>query len=488
MNFFNKIRSAATCRKTKNNAQQSEPVQKNKKNIWFFTIGLISIVFICFISSISAAHYSNFYPINGTYQNYNPVRRFLAGQTPCKDFFDYLGLGHLYLGSIATAILGGSYNDSLLAFQFLSSLSLALILFVATASVLSKKHAVVLTNIILVLILIESPIMELISGHPDVQNSINTALNVGNSAVFVRGMILPICMLFGLFVLKLPSYKRLKLNEINPLCRELIIISLVAIMSGIAFTWSNDYGISCWLCLNIMVLAISFCKDRNIIKSFLYFLGSVIVSAITVFIVILILTSGNFTEWARLTFGTGNYQSWYYNSDGVKSYYIYDIDLSFFVVSQAVICLFYLIMLFKNRASVHSIKRYGLLAFANMCSFCCVNEYKLLSGGMRREVAFTVLFATVIAETIAFIYSASKNQSWHNHIKFVSATLAFSMGFIFCVSTAKSELAFSTYQKEGIYFEEVDGYITSLSYDIYEANEFIGEKRCFPPTLPQERF
>lgn len=62
---------------------------------------------ICFIYSLRAGHYADFSPINGTFQNFNPCRRLLAGQIPYKDFTDYLGMGHLYAGSMFTAFLEG---------------------------------------------------------------------------------------------------------------------------------------------------------------------------------------------------------------------------------------------------------------------------------------------------------------------------------------------------------------------------------------------
>ena len=43
---------------------------------------------------------------------------------------------------------------------------------------------------------------------------------------------------------------------------------------------------------------------------------------------------GNFIEWFTSTFGTGSYQLWYYNSD--KSYFLYDVDTSLFMLIQAI--------------------------------------------------------------------------------------------------------------------------------------------------------
>lgn len=93
-------------------------LKKINSATWIFLAEILLMVLLCYIHSVSAGHYANYYPINGTFQNYNPVRRLLSGQTPYKDFQDYLGLGHLYIGSIFTVILGGTYKDSLVYFIF----------------------------------------------------------------------------------------------------------------------------------------------------------------------------------------------------------------------------------------------------------------------------------------------------------------------------------------------------------------------------------
>ena len=46
----------------------------------------ISALLICFVHAIPAGLNADFWPINGDFQNYNVVRRFLDGQTIYKDF------------------------------------------------------------------------------------------------------------------------------------------------------------------------------------------------------------------------------------------------------------------------------------------------------------------------------------------------------------------------------------------------------------------
>jgi len=57
----------------------------------------------------------DFYPLNGDFQNFNPIRRWLAGEAPGRDFNAYLGLGPTGLMTLATALLGGDYRASLAA-------------------------------------------------------------------------------------------------------------------------------------------------------------------------------------------------------------------------------------------------------------------------------------------------------------------------------------------------------------------------------------
>ena len=169
-------------------------LKKIKKESLIFILEVLLMLAICFLHSLSAGHYVDFWPINGTFQNFNPVRRFLSGQIPYRDFQDYLGLGHLYAGTIMTLIFGGDYQGSLVAFTFLSFVGLAsLSLMVGMAVFKRKEIAVTLTNIILLMLLIKPlPFVNGIAGTGDILEALQYALGAGNSARYIRGMILPI--------------------------------------------------------------------------------------------------------------------------------------------------------------------------------------------------------------------------------------------------------------------------------------------------------
>ena len=350
--------------------------------------------------SFSAGHYANFIPINGTFQNFNPVRRLLSGQVPYKDFQDYLGMGHLYVGSIVTTLYGGDYQGSLQAFSFLTFGSLAILsLMVSMAVVRRKEVAGAVTDIFLIIFLVEPLFYKnAISGINEILSALEYALGTGNSARFIRGMILPIACFFlyiGYIIYKRCFFTRLFKYK------ELFLYVGIGIVAGFSFAWSNDYGVSCWLCLLIMSFWLAVCRERNFqkaIRSLLIATGS---SLISLFITVEVVTLGHFRQWFSSVFGSGGYQSWYYNSS--KSYYLYDVDFSYIMLIQAGLAVVYLIKLFKAKGSMAACRRYGILALTNMVCFCAVNEYKILSGGSSREVALSVLFLNIIIEMGGFI-------------------------------------------------------------------------------------
>ena len=171
-------------------------LEKLGRKQWIFLCQILIFVLICLLHALSSSIYVDFYPINGTFQNYNPVRRFLDGQIPYKDFADYLGLGHLYAGVLFTLILGGDYKASLTAFSFLTILSMGMLSFMLGRFTLkSKDKTMTVTNLLLLSLLFMQSVYSrsAFAGTNGLLDALNSALMTGNSARFVRGVILPVC-------------------------------------------------------------------------------------------------------------------------------------------------------------------------------------------------------------------------------------------------------------------------------------------------------
>lgn len=443
------------------------------KEQWLVMANIIILFIMGILHSLETGHYVNFIPINGNFQDYNPIRRLLNGQIPYKDFSDYLGLGHLYLGTIFTGMLGGGYRASLIAFRLVAFLSISLIFYVIMRIILNKSSITLsVTNLLLAILLIQPLFIETLVGDEKVLSALNYAMKTGNSARMLRGAILPISA-FAIF-----KYGKKMADHVvgrdYKIKNDFGLSILAGVLAGICFPWSNDYGISSWLCLLLMVFFVSLSKTRKILRALTCFILAIISSAISCFVVVEIATVGHFSNWLSATLGTGGYQAWYYLSG--KSYYITDVDFSYIMLIQAFLGIFYLIKVWKNHADCTSIIRYGLLAYVNLASFCAVNEYKLLSGNDSREVALIVLFATIIGEIVNYIGSTSLREK----ALLVLGTASCVVCLAWIMSTCQTEFNFQVLtEKEGTYVDAMGGYMTSLGEDILKTSEFLGDKKTF---------
>lgn len=430
----------------------------------FLIFEIILMFTICFLHALPAGHYVNFFPINGTFQNFNPVRRLLSGQIPYRDFEDYLGMGHLYAGTIITAVFGGDYHGSLIAFSFLTFLSLALFSIMIGKSILKKGTlSVCLTNLVLLMMVIQPLFfVNVIELTNEVKDALYYALWGGNSARFIRALILPIVM--GAFIVA-NTFTSKKNKSINAKALRWLPAVCIGIMAGFSFGWSNDYGISCWVCLAIMTFWVSLSRFRRFIPALQDTIIEFFSSLISLFIFIEVFTLGHFVQWFKSVFGTGGYQGWYYNS--AKSFYLFDVDFSYIMSIQAFLGVMYMIFIFRDKGSNEALKRYGIPGFANITCFCAVNEYKLLSGNDGREVALTVLFLTIIYELIGFFAERKRLQ-------YVIMMLSILVGMAWTISTIRDELYFCCLSdKEGTYNASLGGNMTGLYDDLKITNEFL---------------
>lgn len=437
-----------------------------KKN-WVVLAELLLALALCYFAALQSAHSVDFSPINGTFQNYNPIRRLLAGQLPYRDFQDYLGLGHLYLGSLFTWLFGGSYQSSLAAFTFLSCLFLVLVSASLGRAVLGRWDIpLCVTNLLLVLFFSGS---ELLNSF-QLTKAVQQTLRVGNSARGVRGLILPaVCLLFFAAVFFWPRCKP-RLGRWAPLAAY----GGVGMLSGLSFLWSNDHGISCWLCLLIMVFVVAFCRTKRLGHALSRLAMALLGSAAAILLLALLATGGHPGRWFEATFGVGGYQSWYYNS--TKHFFVYEIDLSFLSLLQALLCLYELYRLYRADAARAAILRFGVPAFANMASFCAVNEYRLLSGGDSREVAYSVLLLTMLYELLGLAA-----RFWETpRPRFALRTASLLLGAAMAGSLFSDELIFWQFtEKPGTYFEELGGFMSELDTDLSHASEFLAGDRFF---------
>lgn len=424
-----------------------------RKWLWVFEILILLAVLLI---SLARRHTDiDFNPINGTYQNFNPIRRLLSGQIPMRDFQDYLGMGHLYLGAFMTVLFGGNYHASLYAFDLLAMLSTLLIFLVIGYCVLRDKTFVVTTTGVVFVILITELLSfcEKIPLLGGVIGILMGGMQTGNSARHIRGMIMPIVLALLLLALARKAKVPAKIARWLPPIG-------VGLIAGFAFVWSNDYGISCWVCLALMTGWVSLSRSRKLGTAIIDMLVEQAASLISLFVFVGLSTQGNFMQWLQSIFGIGGYQRWYYNSS--KAYYLFNLEYFPLILLQAAVCIAYMVAIFRNRGRREAMIRYGIPALANMICYCAANEYRLLSGNSLIEVACITLFATVLFEVVR-LFSGMKKMRTFMAVVFLVGGLSW-IGFVAIKGTPAVD---------GVYMEKFSGTMTELGDDILATEAFL---------------
>lgn len=443
-------------------------------NLWF-AAALVLLFGVCAVYAVMAQKNLDFIPINGTYQNFNPVRRLLDGQIPYQDFNDYLGLGHLLWGSLFTWLWGGNYAASLSAFQFLAVGSSAVVCLVLAAAIFrDKRLGVCFTTILLLSVLLWDAAA--VEDPGPLLTFIRKMITTGTSARMLRGAapaFLVLLLLAGeSCVRRFHLFSRLQEKH-----RARLLAFLCGLCGGVFFTYSNDYGISSWLCFGLMAAVVAFARTgkvhRAILRMLSYFLGS----AAGLLVFVAVVTRGHVTNWLKLTFGTGGYQSWYYISG--HSFFAYEVDFNFYSLLQAALVVVYIVQIVRHKGDTDSLHRFGIPAAINMTAFCATNEYKLLSGDDLHEMAFLALGVTVLCEALRLVIPAAAKMADAAHrMRIVQGgTLVLALVWIGS-SGLSSAIAFSD-QRGGSYFPRLGGYMTSLSASILETEQFLDGKTVF---------
>lgn len=361
-----------------------------------------------------------------------------------------------------------------MAFSFLTFACLALLsLLIAYVILGTMRRAAGITCGMMLFILVQPlPFVNSIALHGDILAALNASLGPGNSARFVRGLVLPLSIcLFLVCLFYAKSNDKHEEHFAKSIIRPYHVPIFSGIIAGFCFPWSNDYGICCFAGIFVMTFFLSLFRERKMIFAIKCICIELAAAFASLLAFAFIFTRGHLMEWLSGTFGTGGYQAWYYNSG--KSFFIFDVDFSFLTILQTLVVIVYLYFLWRARASRESVLRYGIPCYANMVCFCAANEYKLLSGGMLHEVAYSVLFLTVFYEAIAWICQLVPEE-WVSRAKRAAIFIIGIACAAWVISASKNEAAFRfATEKDGYPLASMGGNLTSLYEDVSAASEFL---------------
>ncbi len=268
---------------------------------------LVSVFLVSYIYVFQHKLNLAFFPINGAFQTFNPLRRICTGEIMGEDFNPYLGLGTTEVTALLTSLFGCDLSASLAANQLLLIFFHWLTYWVLfKLSGLSSKRSIIFSSSIIILFLIalfEPSVLPLLN---DVNQSLNYSLVYrwhelmlpGNSNLGLRSALPAISCCISLI-----GFHYLKKRPRAKFC-------FLGALIGAQPLWSNDYGIPSAIALFAIVLVHLFKSNpgRKLPQ-----IGGVLISAMLTFLLLSsVLTHGHLLQWLGETRGVAADQFWYF--------------------------------------------------------------------------------------------------------------------------------------------------------------------------------
>lgn len=433
------------------------------------------IVILAIIVGINRINTSNFFPINGDFQNYNPIRRFLDGQIPFKDFAVYLGSGHLILLSLIQILVGNNFTASLFVTNMMTMLIFELTVFTVSFFVLKNRKQALYMAVIFGVINILRPYILTSNLSWEFINALDFGIEPGNSARMIRIAIVPIIAILTYLGNRYLDNSK---NEFIINHKVLIKKIYLSIIAGGAILWSNDGGIATYISISFvyfLLLIKQYKKDiKSIIKYTFMYIG---ISMVSFVLLTTIITRGNLLSWFEFNLGVSSYQKWYYGTDMnyKTNISLFDIDLSILNAVMIVIAFYYIYKLFKSKDRKDIIS-YGLLTFIVTTSILSAYLYQLLSGGTSKDMLVLTLLVLVCAYIVRLIINMLKEKTYVKYLKTVTIIITFGVilnNFWLHFYNIKHR------DTNAVYIEELGGYFTQYGDSIKLAMEKIGDQKIF---------
>lgn len=259
-----------------------------------------------------AANYDAGYEImNGDFQNYNPVRHLLAGQTPYRDFAVYLGAGELYSVGGLLLVLGNSFGRSMFATNFCTWFYFELLVLAACLVVLGRgRRAMAVCPALSAWFLLIAHDVQ-VPLYNQVRPLIDYAARNGNSARMIRGAALPLAVLLILLGLRVWSSR----DRSAVRGRALPPWVLVPAAAGFLVPWSNDMGAAMYISVALGYGLFLLRRYGTAWKKVLVRVGQyILISCVALGVSVLAISWGHPIAWLQQTRGVSAFQGWYYGT------------------------------------------------------------------------------------------------------------------------------------------------------------------------------
>ena len=437
-----------------------------------YAFSLIFVILVYFISAYKNIPNLDYVAINGQFQNYNVIRRFLSGQIPFVDFKCYLGIGHLLMTSVVTFLLGGSFAAACLAYDFVSSLSVVLYCYI-WCYIIFRKNWVIPFVLSLYFRLFDN-LYAVIPYYP-----INSMMAGGTSARIIRALIIPVSItVFTKGSEFIESHE--KWSEHKQLYAHVLLLSA---LGGLGVVWGNDYGIVSCIAIFLLVMLLTVIRFRSFKTLLLTCLVLFSGVSVTAFLISACVTRGHSVVWFKNNFLTASYHGWYYGDPKDRTLFFYEFNLSVPVIICSIVMIVYLVQLLRN-ISWKSIRYYGSIVFALLSCFGAIQEYHLFNLKDKSYSTFligTLIILAYIELLHCFCYfyktSMTKVKQCFGSIVSIIGNLMYITFVLMVVFFTLIDLHkdFGSYK----YYPGLGGHLDSRSDDLDKSLEIVRDRRVF---------
>ncbi|MGN0974378.1 MAG: hypothetical protein ACI4OL_00135 [Gemmiger sp.] len=275
------------------------------------------------VQGLDNAFVNDYEIMNGDWQNYNPVRRLLAGQCPYADFTVYLGAGELYSVAAVLLVIGNSFGHSMVATNALTWFFFELLIFAAAVVVLGPERsrtarAVTAAASALYLAAAHSllPLPGVLANF--LGQFLQLAAHNGNSARMIRAGSLPLAVLLIALALRqdrAPKPGAKGPGRFRPLCPA----DAAALAAGALVPWSNDMGAALYVAVSLAYGLLLLRRNKTSLKpTVVSVVRYILLSCAGLGAAVVLVSRGHPFAWLRQTRGTGGYQAWYYGSTAAE--------------------------------------------------------------------------------------------------------------------------------------------------------------------------
>lgn len=421
----------------------------------FVVLLILSIGFLCILAGLRRIYLSDFIPINGDFQSYNGFRRLLDGQIPFKDFYFYLGLGPLYLNSLAIFIMGDNFTNSLFVTNTITALMFSITIFVIfKLNNVSKNISLILAFTILAFGL---GFKDFLNFHVFFRNF--DLLSYATPGVSLRTQRAFLPFIIALIVLIMNKRKN-KVIIKNENIRNIVF----GILTGSCIAWSNDYGISVFLTICYIFTLLHFQWDLQFIKKTSLFITGILIGVVTM---VSLLTLGNIMNWIDYNFfGVAKDQFWYYMTDkNSKLLVLSDIPRGFELISGFIISIY---LSYKIRRANYSLKDV-LLLFILLSTLIAGYAYSLSS---MKDGQFTPFYMVFYISVFSLIINTIQRKLILNR-KTITFTKAFIVMLVLVVLVPNISNAINQLNsKRGVYLKELNGHLSHYGDSLQFLSEY----------------